>query len=204
MNENQVEVNRAFFVEWLVVCTITSLAGGMLAFATMWTVGEIVTDALGEAAGFLVAGALFGLLFGGGISAGQGIVMRRTGISAGRWAGSGALAAAAGMGFGFAAISLLMNDLDTVPEPVIGLIMGLFLGLPLGLAQWRILRRHVPGAGLWPAVSFLAIMIALYIGLPLSGEGREFLALGTVGVLVAALSGIGMTWLLRRQTAVAV
>jgi hypothetical protein len=157
---------------------------------------------LGETAGWLVAGGLFGLLFGGGISAGQGILMRKTGISAGVWTRNSALAAAISMGIGFTVISLTV-DMDNVSEIVTGLLMGLFLGLPLGLAQWGLLRAHVSNAGVWIVVSLLAPVVALAVGLPLSGEGREFLVLGSVGILMAAITGLGMAWMLRRQTVVA-
>ncbi len=203
MDQEQVTVDGAFLIEWIVVCAITALAGGMLAFMTMWTVGEAATDALGETAGWLVAGSLFGLLFGGGISAGQGIVLRKTGISAAKWVRNSALAAAISMGIGFTVASLTV-DMDNAPEIAVGLFIGLLLGLPLGLAQWGILRDHVASPGIWIGVSVLAPVIAMGVGLPLSGEGREILVLGTAGILVAAITGLGMAYMLRREAAVAV
>jgi hypothetical protein len=41
------------------------------------------------------------------------------------------------------------------------------------------------------------------IGLPLGGEGREWLSLGVIGLLIGAITGLGMVWSLRCQATVA-
>jgi len=52
---------------------------------------------------------------------------------------------------------------------------------------------------------FGAFFIGFAVGLPLSGEGREWLSLGVVALLTAVLTGIGIVWLARDgKTAVAV
>jgi len=86
---------------------------------------------------------------------------------------------------------------------VAGAAIGLFLGLPVALAQWRILRVHIPSAGTWIVIAAMAPIAALTAGLPLSGEDQGFLVLSLVGILVAVITGVGMTYLLRRQAAVA-
>jgi hypothetical protein len=59
-------------------------------------------------------------------------------------------------------------------------------------------------AQLWVPICILAFFIGFVVGLPLGGEGREMLSVGTVAVLTAVLSGAGMLWLMRSgETAVA-
>ena len=75
--------------------------------------------------------------------------------------------------------------------------------LPLGIGQWLVLRQRNLLAGEWVLISSLAFVVGMVIGLPLGGEGREWLSLGVIGLLVGAITGLGMVWSLRRQAALA-
>jgi NhaP-type Na+/H+ or K+/H+ antiporter len=83
------------------------------------------------------------------------------------------------------------------------LVIGVSLGLAIGIGQWLTLRRLGNRANLWPLISTLALVFALMVGLPLGGEGRKWLSLGVIGLLAGTISGLGMMWLTRRQTALA-
>jgi hypothetical protein len=203
MNTELSQKDRVFWLQWTVTGAITTLAGAMLAFTIMWGVAEVVEDALGETAAALVAGAIFGALIGVGISVGQAIVLRGRGINHTRWIVHSALFSAIGSAVAWFAVFALM-DVDTMPEAIAGVVMGLAVGLPLGIGQWLVLRIHLKSTNLWVPATALALTIAFVAALPLSGEGRELLALGTFSLLAAAFTGVAMTWMLRRQTAVAV
>ena len=86
---------------------------------------------------------------------------------------------------------------------VAGLVIGLSLGLPFGIAQAIVLRQHEMPATGWGIVVVLASLIGLSAGLPLGEEGRELLAVVTMALLFAAVTGLGMTWLLRQETTAA-
>jgi zinc transporter ZupT len=81
--------------------------------------------------------------------------------------------------------------------------MALSLGLSIGVVQWQMLKPHVAQAQLWVPICIAAFFIGFAVGLPLSGEGREWLSLGVVALLTAVFTGAGMVWLARRETAVA-
>jgi hypothetical protein len=193
----------SFFLQWVAVVTVTMIVAVMGAFVSMWSIGEWVAQAWGDMAGGIVAGGIFGALLGTGVGLGQAIVLRSYGIPFRRWLGQSVLAGAVGMAIGF---GLLFGffDMDNVPEVAAGLIIALAVGLPIGLVQWQMLKPHVAQAQLWVPIFTVAFLIAFAAGLPLGGEGREWLSVGTVALLLAIISGAGMVWLARGgETAVA-
>lgn len=202
MNERTGQLRWRFVLQWFVVVAVGMLVAGMLAIGSMWTVGEAVERLLGEVAGVVVSGGLFGAFMGLGTGLGPGLLLRRWGIDAGRWTMATVLAGAIGMAFAFFVI-LIVFDVDTPPDSMIGLVLGLSGGLPFAVAQARILRQHKLPAKSWGIVVVLATVIGMVAGLPLGGERREWLAVGTMGLLFAAVTGLGMAWLLRQETAVA-
>ncbi len=65
---------------------------------------------------------------------------------------------------------------------------GLIAGLGIGAAQWLVLRRRLPGAGLWIPATGLGLAVGLAVGSSLVGYGTELADL----VLQGALSGLGV------------
>lgn len=193
----------SFFLRWVTAVTVTMILAVMGAFISMWSVGEMVAQAWGEMAGGIVAGGIFGALLGVGLGLGQAIVLRAQGIPFAQWLARTALAGAVGMAFGFALVFGLF-DLDNMPQTAAGLMIALSVGLPVGLVQWSLLKPYLAQAQLWPLVCIAAFLVAFAVGLPLGGEGREWLSVGVVALLTAVLSGAGMVWLARGgETAVA-
>ncbi len=193
----------SFFLRWVTAVTVTMIVAVMAAFVSMWSIGEWVAQRWGDMAGGIVAGFIFGALLGAGLGAGQAIVLRAQGIPFGQWLGRTALAGAVGMSIGFTLMFSLF-DLDNVPQIAAGLMIALSVGLPIGLAQWSLLKPYLPQAQLWPLVCIAAFLVAFAVGLPLGGEGREWLSVGVVALLTAVISGAGMVWLARGgETAVA-
>lgn len=202
MNEKQMQFDWTFGLQWLAACALGIMLLGMLAFASIWSVGEIVDNAFGETAMSVVVGGLFGALIGLGASGGTGLLLRSEGVNAARWISYSVIGSALGGMISFG-VALSLFDAGTMPEVVTGLIIGVSLGLPMGIGQWLALRQVGNGAGAWPVISTIAFMLALMVGVPLGGEGREWLSLGVTGLLAGAISGLGMMWLLRKQPALA-
>jgi len=202
MNTEQRQFDWIFYGQWVLAGTVALVVAGMLAFATIWSVGEVVERAWGETAAAFTAGGLFGALLGAGIGIGQALLLQRRGINAARWIGASVIAAAVGMAIAWTIVFIFL-DADTMPEVVTGVMISIAAGLPVGVAQSVVLRPHVSNTSLWIVVSTLAFLIAFVAGLPLGGEGREWIALGTIGLLSATISGLGMVWLLRQQPAAA-
>jgi hypothetical protein len=201
MNEKQTQFDWGFGLQWLLIAAIGAAAFGMLAFVSMWGVGEAVSDAVGDAAGGLVAGGLFGALFALGANVGPGLLLGRKGIIATRWIITSVVAGAAGSAVGFAVAFGLFDELSDMAGPI---FLGLSLGLPLGLGQRRLLRQEGIAANEWPLISLASFLLAFLVGFPLGGEGREWLSLGVVSLLLGAGTALGIVWTLRKHTAVAV
>lgn len=202
MNTEQKQFDWIFYGQWVLAGTVALAVAGMLAFASIWSVGAVVERAWGETVGAFTAGGLFGALLGAGIGIGQALVLQRRDVNAARWIGASIITAAVGMAIAWTLVFIFL-DVDAMPEAVIGVVMALAAGLPVGIAQSVVLRPHVSNPSLWIVVSTLAFLVAFVAGLPLGGEGREWIALGTIGLLSAAISGLGMVWLLRQQPAAA-
>ncbi|MBE2198753.1 MAG: hypothetical protein IAE79_09095 [Anaerolinea sp.] len=186
----------SFFLQWVTAVTVTMILAVMGAFMFMWSIGEMVQRAWGDVAQTLVMGAILGGLLGLGIGLGQAIVLHNQGIPFMRWLGQTVLAGAVGMALGFTLMFRLFN-LDNVPEIAAGVMMALSAGIPIGLVQWQMLKPYVAQAQLWLPICMAAFLIGFAVGLPLGGEGREWLSVGVVALLTAVLSGAGMVWLAR-------
>lgn len=195
--------NFSFFGRWVTAVTVTMIVATAGAFVSMWSVGEVVQQAWGDVAMSIVVGAIFGGLLAAGLGLGQALVLRSQGIPPARWLGQTILAGAAGMAIGFTVIFSLF-DMENMPELLVGLTMALSFGLPVGLVQGRLLKPVVAQAQLWMPICMVAIFVSFGVGLPLSGEGREWVSIVVVALLTAVLSGAGLVWLARGgETAVA-
>lgn len=200
MNEKQTHLDWGFGMKWILGCALGTTIFGMLAYLTMWTVGEAVGNMSSELLGTMVAGLLFGALFALGGTLGPGWLLRSKGISAIRWIGYSVVVTAVVMSGGVALMSTLF---ELVPESVSALYIGLVLGLPMGLVQWRLLTQKDIPTTTWPLINVVGYLLAASIIVFLSGEGREWM-IALMGLMVGAVTGLGMMWLLRRETAVAV
>lgn len=195
MNQEQTHFDWSFGLQWMGACTLGILVGGTVAIGLMWPAGEAVEAVAGEMVAFLMVGLLFGGIIALGANLGPGLLLQRRGVNAGRWIGVSVATATLAVGVGFTAVF-------SMPQPMAAVVIGLLLGLPLGVGQWLVLRGHGLAAYEWLLISPAAYVVGFIVGLPLGGEGRELLAVGVVGLLIGLLTGLGMVWLWRRETAV--
>lgn len=199
MNEKQTILDWGFGLKWIMGCALGTAVFGMLAYLSMWTIGEAVGNMSSELLGTMVAGLLFGTLFALGGTLVPGWLLQSRGISAKHWIEHSVAVTAVVMSGGVALMSALF---ELVSEPVSALYIGLVLGLPMGLVQWRLLKQKDIAATLWPLINVVGYLFAAVIIVFLSGEGREWIII-LMGVLVGVVTGLGMMWLLRREAAVA-
>lgn len=205
MNGKQSQLDWTFGLQWLLLCAIGTAAGAMAAYFSMWTVGEAIGDATYPTLGLLTAGILFGALIALGANLGPGWLLRSRGINGLRWILVSLIAGAIGTG---ATFTILSSSFDSISGLASSLAIGLSLGLPVGIGQWLILRQHSLLAGVsanaWPLISLAAYICAGLAVVNLSGEGREWMALGVMGLSVGVITGLGMAWVIRREAALAV
>lgn len=188
-----------FWLYWLVAASAGFTLGALLAIPVGWGLGDLLMRAVSEGIGYFTAGAIFGVLIGAGFSAGQWLVLRAYGLQGSRWIAAGAIAGALGLGLAMALVLPGVRSSDTVPAPLSGAVMGSALGLSLGIGHWLAIRREWRSSAVWPIVSMVTLLLALAVAFPLGGEGRELLSMSVAGLLAAALSGLGMVWLLSQQ-----
>jgi len=80
------------------------------------------------------------------------------------------------------------------------LVSGTVLGSIIGLLQWLVLRRYLQAAGWW----ILAMAITSAVSLPWAGSvgigGLMAVPLtrGLTGLIVGAMTGIVLAWLMRK------
>jgi len=200
MNDQQTHLDWGFGLKWLVSCGLGIAVFGMLAYMSMWTIGEAVGNMSSELLGTMVAGLLFGALFALGGTLGPGWLLQSKGISAKRWIGYSVVVTAVVMSGG---VALMSTFFELVSQPVSALYIGLVLGLPMGLVQWRLLKQKDIPATLWPLINVVGYLFAAAIIVYLSGEGREWMIV-LMGLMVGVVTGLGMMWQLRQETAVAI
>jgi len=204
MNSKQTQIDWTFGLQWLLLCAIGTAAGAGAAYVTMWTVGEAVGEAINPTLGLLTAGILFGALIALGANLGPGWLLRSRSVNGLRWILISVVAGALGTGLTF---TILSSSFDSISGLASSLAIGLALGLPVGIGQWLILRRQSLPAGAsvnaWPLISMAAYICAGLAVVNLSGEGREWLALGIMGLSVGIITGLGMAWIMRRQASLA-
>lgn len=199
MNQKQTYFDWSLGWQWLLSCALGTAVFGLAAYASMWQIGETVgqTNDLVRVA---VAGALFGAFLALGGTLGPGLLLRRLGVSAGRWIGYSVLAAAVAMSSG---VTLIFSQSYPIEQIVSAVFVGLALGLPMGLIQAHLLKRQGIAAALWPLITIIAYTLSFGVVVFFGGEGREGIVLGGMGLILGMITALGMMWLLRQDTAVA-
>ena len=76
MNEKQIHLDWGFGLKWLVSCALGTAVFGLLAYGSMWTVGEAVGNLGSDLLGTMVAGLLFGAFFALGGTLGPGWLLQ--------------------------------------------------------------------------------------------------------------------------------
>lgn len=179
---------------WVLTVTAAEAAG----FAVPAGVGALTAGSPPAVSlpALLAAGAVEGAVLGWG----QAVVLRRVlpGFPARRWvavtAGAAVLAYAVGL-----APSTLAGLWTGWPPGVlipVAAILGLVLLNSIGVAQWTILRRLVPAAGRWIAVTALAwlggLAVFFAVSMPLWHPGQALAATIAVGLLAGLLMAATM------------
>jgi len=208
MNEKQAQFDWGFGGLWLASVAAGAAVTWWAAYQIMWRLGEAAGQAGSELFGMdsepvavWMAGVIFGGLAALGGAFGPGLLLRRMGISAGRWIGFSVAVTAAVMSVGVLLISSLRFPMQ---DPAVSAAyLGLAFGLPMGLVQWRLLEKQGTPAAVWPLVNVTAYLLAAGIVVFFGGEGREWLKLGAVALTLGAITALGIVWLTRRETAMA-
>jgi hypothetical protein len=198
MNKNYGVATSTLALPWLLSVAVGGAVGFMAGFMVMWTLGESVERAAGGTAAALLGGALFGALVSLGANVGPALLLARRGIPAQRWLGASAVVTAASASFGLA---LAWSAIEQSSDAATTAFMGILLGAPQGIIQSLFLRGWGSRAYLWAVISTAAYLVAVAALMQFSGEGTEWLAMSSSGLLLAAVTAAGATWMLREEPA---
>ncbi len=201
MNEKQNYLDWSLGWQWLVSCAIGTAVLGLAAYASMWSLGEAVGRATTEVIGVGIAGIVFGALLALGGTLGPGLLLRRIGVQPKQWIGYSVAATAAAASLGVTLIASLNYEMTQAASAA---FIGLALGLPMGLVQARLLNQRGLPAAIWPLITVAGYTLAFAVVVFFSGEGREWIVLSAMGLLLGAITSLGMMRLLRQDTAIAV
>lgn len=175
-----------------------ALVGGLLREETP----QLVMGAM------VLAGAAEGTVLGW--SQARVLRYRLDGLNSGRWVTATAFAAAAAWFVGMLP-STFYGTWSAWPTWVVALAFtagGAFVLLVIGVAQWIELRRHVPHAARWIAITAAGwgagLLVLTAVTTPLWQQGQGTLLVAAIGVLggglmavtMAAVTGVGLRRLL--------
>lgn len=183
-----------FGLTWMLLSAIGFMAGLLIGFGFMWSIGDSLEAAVGQVMAAVVAGLGGGLIIGAGLGLPALVFGGRVRQPA-RWA----LMSAVGGALAMAVLLPLVVTQEPADELGVLLGAGAFLGLVIGGGQWLSLRSQVKGLGWWVAISAVALGLAMAISFGLGGEGRELVSVGAGGLVAGAVEGAGVAWLWRNQ-----
>jgi hypothetical protein len=174
-------------LRWVVATT----AGWIVGFAICEAVVKPIVDELTHVNS---DGAVIGIAIG----IGQWLVMKSR-INRTRW---WILASIIGFGIGKDVADPVAL---AVSGPMGSVLGGLAIGMSLGVAQWLVLRRHVPEARWWIVASAIAWAVgwAIISSVDTEAAGASIAVAYVIGAIGAAVAGLvtaaALVWLLRRS-----
>lgn len=194
MNASNLSIRWISWLRWLLT-TFTGLVAGLIIFAL---IGSLLGTA-GEEAPPFVFGLVLGTIFGTAFGVAHWIFLRRYIPGAGPWIPATIIA------FALAAVVIfgLLNGKNSESSLLLRISHAILVGLSLGIAQWLVLRTKIARPTyFWILFSLCGWIIGELTGIAMESLSEPPLPLMATFFVGASLPGIGMVWLLRRQSQV--
>jgi hypothetical protein len=193
MKDRGSQVGWGFWLQWVLASTVGLYVGLVMAFVLLAFIDIVLGIEYCEACDQLTT---IGLGIGVGVL--QWLVLRRRVSRAGWWV----LASAAG---GFGIMQAGFTGYGASLEMSYGTLLG-YTGLVAlggavtGTLQWLVLRGQVSRAGWWVLASTVGWGLGMTAAIAFSwGGANDFVALGGIGVVLGAVTGGALVWLLRQS-----
>lgn len=191
MKTSKLIIQRQFLIRWVLWVSIAWPVGGILAIILSYTIVNLFYP---EETNLIV-----GLVIGGTVGFAQWLVLKKLVKMSGWWI----LACAIGIGLPIIMASIqfeiIGNESGLIESEFLGrLILGVLGGLLTGLLQLKLLIPHSKKALWWIAINIVAWGLCFL--LTASDSPLTMLLLLFGGVLLGAITGIGILWLLKIPT----
>lgn len=111
------------------------------------------------------------------------------------WMIAGVTGLGVGLGLLVALIETLASLSSIVSSITVVAVAGAVVGASLGVAQWLVMRRHIPRAGWW----VLATVLGMAVGFALANVNFDPMDIATPGFVVGASLGTTQWLVLRRH-----
>jgi hypothetical protein len=201
-----VEAHHGLWLHWVMAMTLGELAG----FAAPAAVGALAFGLELPALAALPLFVLAGTVEGAALGFAQSVVLCRELPGLSRWAWVIATASAAAVAW---LLGMLPNTVGELTGDNAAVSIALWVAAApvllntLGVAQWRVLRGHVEGAGWWvpaSAAAWLAGVSVVFVAMALISEDTPVWLVALIGSLsgclmgavAAAVSGVALVRLL--------
>jgi hypothetical protein len=186
MNADQKDVNRGFWLQWVLASAIGFGVGAILASGLSYALFPRDTFDI-------VIGVSFGILFGsvGGLA--QWLVLRQQFTGVGLWVPVSALGFMIATGIAAGIVQPVASSSNTLAF----LFAGIF-GVIGGLIQWLVLRMEGMGMGWWLVPNLLGSLLGIALGIPvvnaMSTANYDFGLFVLFGAAFGAGLGIITAW----------
>ncbi len=188
-------------VWWVLASTVGLAVGNAVALAVFEAVGLTGGS---HFSGGAVAFVLFGAVAGASVGIAQWLVLRRHIPGAGWWVLASTVGLPVGFAVGFAVLEAVGLTGGSHFSGGAGslVLFGAVAGASVGIAQWLVLRRYIPGAGWWVLASIVGSAAAFAVIFTVTAGVEETVGYaggGAVGgALYGAITGAALVWLLRQ------
>ncbi len=186
-------VGWEFWIKWVIATTASPVLASIIS-TTVASILYAVLPFLGLLIGLALSGSSIGILLG--IT--QASILKSKCIDSSPWI----LASAVGWITGAIIATLFARIFSRLDVDVFRIFIGIGIGLSLGIGQWLILRQQFRQAFWWiPAnvIGWTIFMTNLDVGLvlPIFPVTSSMDSLVVGGLIVGAVTGFTMIWLLR-------
>jgi hypothetical protein len=202
MKIKQIQIGWGFWLWWVLASTIGWFVGVFWGFV----LGSIIVEDVIEvnALGFTLAYSIFGAVLGSVVGLTQWFVLRQRVSRTVSWILASAAGFAVAEGGGYGAAVLAFSFSTKLDEMGVGwILVAAFGGAVTGILQWPILRGQVSRAGWWVLASTMGWGLSMAVGVAgfeewQGQESLEVLSLVGGGIVLGAVTGGALVWLLRK------
>lgn len=186
-----------FGMTWIIAVAVGFVLGLAVGLPASWVLSEALLPALGETTAGVLSIVTFSAIFGLAVGGAQVIALRKHLAHPIGWLLGSVLGSIVPVILLLALFALVGDRPLPEATEAMGLVAGGLIGLGMGIGQWLAARSLSPRIAWWPVVSAAGLLTGWVTAFGLAGDNLAAPAVILGGVLAAAITALGMRWLLR-------